>query len=104
MHFHPQDGRIKVQAGLPSDQLKIALTWANQAKILDFTTMKGAFTNFTNPEDWRKFANRVKNYGSIWCCVLAHPGHIHYDMLMDVPHTDKFGHYWNSTWTPKCGP
>lgn len=29
--------------------------------------------------DWTKFFNRVRIYGSIWCCVAAHPGHIHYD-------------------------
>ena len=51
-----------------------------------------------------RFANRMKLYGSIWCCVLAHPGHIHYDLLWDEPHTDKFMRPWNGTWTTVTGP
>ena len=53
--------------------------------------------------DWAKFALRMKSYASIWCCIHAHPGHIHYDMLWDVPHTDKFNRIWTK-WEAKTGP
>jgi hypothetical protein len=44
-----QDGRAKVQAGLLSEQLKTALTSVQSYKVLEFTTMAGAFKNFTSP-------------------------------------------------------
>ena len=52
--------------------------------------------------DWVRFANRIKGYTSLWCCVAAHPGHVHYDMLWDVPHhSDKFGRVWER-WVLLC--
>ena len=54
--------------------------------------------------DWDRFASRMRQYGSIWCCIHAHPGHIHYDLLWDVPHFDKFNRVWNGTWEVKTGP
>ncbi len=34
-----------------------------------------------------------------------HPsGHIHYDMLFDVPHNDKFNRAWNGTFEIVAGP
>jgi len=53
--------------------------------------------------DWDRFSQRMKTYASIWCCIHAHPGHIHYDMLWDVPHTDKFNRIWTK-WEAKTGP
>lgn len=48
---------------------------------------------------------RLKQYGSIWCCVNAHPGHIHYDLLQELEHTDKFGRKWPANgWKPVTGP
>ncbi|GAX79191.1 hypothetical protein CEUSTIGMA_g6631.t1 [Chlamydomonas eustigma] len=98
-----QDGKIRVQEGLMSAQLKVALEAASSFKVLQFTTMNNAFKNFTKESDWSKFAARMRNYGSIWCCIHAHPGHIHYDMLWDVPHSDKFNRPW-TTWETKTGP
>lgn len=46
---HPQDNRVKIQAGLPSHQMAIALGSVRHFKNLEFTTMAGAFTNFTEP-------------------------------------------------------
>jgi hypothetical protein len=57
----------------------------------------------THLGDWTKFFNRVRGYTSIWCCIAAHPGHIHYDPWWDIPHTDKFNRQWD-TWVPKTGP
>ena len=97
--------KLRIQQGLLSENLKVALTNANSFKVLHFTSMSGAFKNFTNEGDWVKFASRMRIYGSIWCCINAHPGHIHYDLLFDLPHVDKFGRKWNgSDWEPKTGP
>ncbi|KAJ9524490.1 hypothetical protein QJQ45_019543 [Haematococcus lacustris] len=94
-----QDGKLKVQEGLTSEKLISALAPAKVYKVLEFSTMAGAFKNFTDPVDWTKFFGRVKGYTSIWCCVNAHPGHIHYDPWFDIPHTDKFNRQWEE-WKP----
>lgn len=67
--------------------------------ILCFPALPGLRT-----AKWDRFAARMRGYGSIWCCVHAHPGHIHYDLLWDVPHVDKFNRVWNGTWEVKTGP
>lgn len=75
--------------------------------VLYFNTMVGAFGNFSDPGDWGRFARRMAHYGSLWCCVeppKGQPGHIHYDLLWDVPgHRDRFGRLWDG-WEPKPGP
>lgn len=82
-----------------------ALAGVASAPLLEFKAPQVVWGNFTRPEDWTKFANRVRQYTEIWCCINAHPGHFHYDMLWDVvPHTDKFGRVWNATWVPTTGP
>ncbi len=97
--------KVRVQQGLMSDQLSTALTNAKTFKVMHFTTMVNALGNFSNPQQWTRFQERMKLYGSIWCCVHAHPGHIHYDMLWDVvPHNDKFGRTWNTSWSTVTGP
>jgi hypothetical protein len=87
-----------------SNELQTALQSVKDFKVLDFTTMSGAFKNFSDVNDWDKFARRMRIYGSIWCCIHAHPGHIHYDLLHDIPHTDKFNRVWNTTWKVQTGP
>jgi hypothetical protein len=42
------DGKIRVQEGLASEKLKVAVKAAASFKVLDFTTMKNAFLNFTD--------------------------------------------------------
>mmetsp|Transcript_17364 Transcript_17364/g.37489 ORF Transcript_17364/g.37489 Transcript_17364/m.37489 type:complete len:686 (-) Transcript_17364:496-2553(-) len=98
-----KNGKVRVQAGLMSSQLKLALINTAEFKVLEFTTMNNAFKNFTDAGDWVKFANRMRVYTSIWCCIMSHPGHIHYDMLWDIPHTDKFNKEWTK-WEPTTGP
>lgn len=81
-----------------------ALSSAQHMMVIRFNSVIDAFGNFTRAEDWSKFARRMAQYGSVWCCVDAHPGHIHYDMLWDVPgHEDRHGRIW-SKWEPKTGP
>ncbi|GLC76877.1 hypothetical protein PLESTF_001850700 [Pleodorina starrii] len=96
--------KVRIQAGLPSAQLEAALAAVKSAKVLHFSTMDAAMGDFSDVPTATRFAARMKLYGSIWCCVLAHPGHIHYDMLWDQPHTDKFMRTWNGTWTTVTGP
>jgi hypothetical protein len=55
----------------------------------------------------REFENKIINYCSIWCCKHAHPGHIWYDMSLDVlPHKDRHGRTFNETypWRALTGP
>ncbi len=156
-----QDGKVRVQAGLLSEQWRVALRDVSSYKILEFSTMKDTFKNFTSTGlwtlltlhctqrsthsgrlskqwmlavsqawarvvqralhgrqhlcevvclisllagDWQKFFNRVKGIGSLWCCINAHPGHIHYDPWFDIPHQDKFNRQWDVPWEPKTGP
>ncbi len=88
----------------PRTLLRSALSSLQHIMILRFDTMVNAFSNFTAPEDWARFARRVAQYGAVWCCVDAHPGHIHYDLLWDVPgHVDRFGRNWPK-WEPRTGP
>ena len=43
-----QDGKIRIQEGLASEQLRVAVEEAASFKVLDFSTMKNAFLNFTD--------------------------------------------------------
>jgi hypothetical protein len=95
--------RVRVQQGLDSMQLAVALREVGSSRLLHFMSMKNAFAKFTDQAAQQRFFKRMQRYTSIWCCVAAHPGHIHYDMWWDTPHTDKFGRQWES-WTPKTGP
>lgn len=78
--------------------------------VLNFTDVSRAVANFTAPGDYAKFAKRLHHYGGVFCCVDAHPGHVHYDFWWDVAHTDRFGRAWggdgsgNATWKPVTGP
>lgn len=80
-----------------------ALSSVSHAALLKFSTMHNAFGNFTNEVDFTRFFKRMNHLGSVWCCIDAHPGHIHYDFWWDVPHTDKFGRKWER-WEPMPGP
>jgi hypothetical protein len=76
----------------------------SHVQVLKFSTMQNAFGNFTQEEDYAKFFRRMNHMGSVWCCIDAHPGHIHYDFWWDIPHTDKFGRKWDTKWQPTAGP
>lgn len=95
--------RVRVQQGLDSAKLTVALSNVGASKLLEFTTMHNAFARFTDEAQQQKFFKRMQRYTSIWCCAAAHPGHIHYDMWWDQPHVDKFGRTWDK-WKPTTGP
>jgi hypothetical protein len=42
--------------------------------VLHFNTMHRAFGNFSDPQDWAKFARRIAHYGSQWCCAEGGEG------------------------------
>lgn len=96
-------GRVKIRPNLDSAKLAVALSGVKSAKHFEFTTMTHAFKNFTDVRDWEKFYARMRIYGSIWCCVNAHPGHVHYDMWWDIPHVDKHNKRWEK-WEVTTGP
>lgn len=79
------------------------LSSVKHVQLLKFNTMQSAFGNFTREADYMKFAKRMNQMGSVWCCIDAHPGHIHYDFWWDTPHIDKFGRQWDK-WEPTAGP
>jgi hypothetical protein len=73
--------------------------------VLNFTSIDAAFGNFTRPADYAKFYRRLTHYGAVWCCIDAHPGHVHYDFWWDVAHKDKFNRDWGEgEWRPIAGP
>lgn len=80
------------------------LSPVSHVQVLKFSTMQNAFGNFTQEQDHTKFFKRMHHMGSVWCCIDAHPGHIHYDLWWDIPHTDKFGRKWDTQWQPTAGP
>jgi hypothetical protein len=81
-----------------------ALSSVRGVSVLKFSNITLAFGNFTRPEDWTKFANRIKHYGDLWCCLATHPAVVHYNLLWDVPHTDVHNRRFNGTWVPLLGP
>eukprot|EP00882_Tetradesmus_deserticola_P016394 GHRQ01017508.1.p1 GENE.GHRQ01017508.1~~GHRQ01017508.1.p1 ORF type:complete len:452 (+),score=165.32 GHRQ01017508.1:1428-2783(+) len=96
--------KIFLQENLLSEQIALTLSPVSHVQVLKFSTMQNAFGNFTQAEDYAKFFRRMNHMGSVWCCIDAHPGHIHYDLWWDIPHTDKFGRKWGTQWQPTAGP
>uniref|UniRef100_A0A383W3X9 Nucleotide-diphospho-sugar transferase domain-containing protein n=1 Tax=Tetradesmus obliquus TaxID=3088 RepID=A0A383W3X9_TETOB len=96
--------KIFLQENLLSEQIKLTLSPVSHVQVLKFSTMQNAFGNFTQEQDYTKFLKRMHHMGSVWCCIDAHPGHIHYDLWWDIPHTDKFGRKWDTQWQPTAGP
>lgn len=91
--------------------LNFTLAWLFMEPAWASCGVEGGFTGASQfavlilvlAADWNKFFHRMRGYGSIWCCVNQHPGHIHYDPWFDIPHTDKFNNFVQK-WEPKCGP
>lgn len=89
-------------------QVQTLLTEYKDVKVLNFTSMVGAFSRFEDLEDAKKFSNRIKKYAAIWCCKHRNPGHIWYDMEFDiVPHVDRHNRKWDggkNKWKLVTGP
>ena len=65
------------------------------------------------PSRQRAFEETLKPMGGGWCCVEPpkRGAHMHYwyDMLWDLPHTDRWGKRWEGRdhegrWRPMPGP
>ena len=61
------------------------------------------YGGFDDPSERDEFYGKLKNSIGIWCCDHASPGHIHYDFMWDMPHTDKFGRHFDA-WEIRHGP
>lgn len=96
--------RLLVAENIDSDRMAMALSSVSSISVLNFTSIDSVFSNFTRAEDYTRFFKRLQHYGAVWCCVDAHPGHVHYDFWWDVPHRDRFDRAWNGTWRPITGP
>jgi len=78
-------------------------------KILHFKDMRAGFGGFSSAEDASRFANEIKVYTSIWCCVNGPrpglPGHVWYDIWWDQPnHVDRHNRLFGDVWVPVTGP
>lgn len=70
-----------------------------------FDSMLDTFGGFVDEEVTRRFHNRMKEVGGLFCCLNETPrGNVFYDMLFDVPHTDRFGREFKGEWEPILGP
>lgn len=55
----------------------VALSVCCGTQVLRITGgIERLFRGYTDEEAGKKFKRRLDIYGSIWCCVNAHPGHI----------------------------
>jgi len=45
---------------------------------------------FTDPEQHKQFIQRIKHSTASSCCLHTQPGWVWYDLLADIPHTDRF--------------
>ncbi|EFN51848.1 hypothetical protein CHLNCDRAFT_37217 [Chlorella variabilis] len=102
------DGADKLKPQLHEEALKAALTEGKvaEAKVLHFVGgIERLFGGWTDEAAGERFKRRLDRYGSIWCCVNAHPGHIWYDFFFDqLPHQDRHGRTVEKTWEPVTGP
>lgn len=111
VHCNSGDKPAELQAGAvllmeqqTDEQLRTALSSMEYIRLLHFSagSMTNIFRNFTNPELWTRFENRMKIYTSNMGTLHEQPGWVQYDMLWDLPHQDRFGRYFES-WTPRIG-
>lgn len=81
---------------------------AAEAKVVRISGgIERLFGGWKDEKKAQQFKRRLDHYGSIWCCVNAHPGHIWYDFHWDVPdHQDRHGRTAskNGVWEPVTGP
>lgn len=97
---------VKLRMGLNDKEIALALmTIARDYKLIHFEDPVGLWGGFAEEEATRKFKRRMDQYGSLWCCVNAHPGHVWYDFFWDqMPHVDRHDRKIEGKWHPKTGP
>lgn len=123
---------LNITAPVGDKEVKRIFRPLRRVKILEFSGIPPTlFAGWANEADKRRFYRRVREFGAIWCCVHAHPvrhishqamrcckgltlrllcgccrrqGHIWYDLLFDVPHTDRHNRVFNGTFPLLTGP
>lgn len=100
------DGVARLRPGLHEAQVAAALAALKQYKVVE---VRGGVARLwgghSEAEAAKRFKRRLDVYGSIWCCVNAHPGHVWYDFFFDqVPHTDRHNRAVAGPWFPLTGP
>ncbi|GKU96021.1 hypothetical protein SLEP1_g9302 [Rubroshorea leprosula] len=79
-----QPGLLRFPKNSSEEMFMEVFSAFKDVKVIQFSSMKDAFSGFTDKTREEKFRNRVKRYVGIWCCVQNHkPGHIYYDMYWD---------------------
>ncbi|TYH58959.1 hypothetical protein ES332_D08G191700v1 [Gossypium tomentosum] len=77
-------GLLRFPKNSTEEMFKTVFSSFKDVKVIQFSSMQGAFYSFTDKTRVEKFRNRMKRYVGIWCCVENHtPGHIYYDMYWD---------------------
>ncbi|XP_012475528.1 arabinosyltransferase XEG113 isoform X2 [Gossypium raimondii] len=77
-------GLLRFPKNSTEEMFKTVFSSFKDVKVIQFSSMQGAFYSFTDKTREGKFRNRMKRYVGIWCCVENHtPGHIYYDMYWD---------------------
>ncbi|KAB2070496.1 hypothetical protein ES319_A08G159100v1 [Gossypium barbadense] len=77
-------GLLRFPKNSTEEMFKTVFSSFKDVKVIQFSSMQGAFYSFTDKTREEKFTNRMKRYVGIWCCVENHtPGHIYYDMYWD---------------------
>ena len=92
--------QVELPIKVTADSLRQRLAPFKDTKVLRFHALPdGAF------EDWDdQFESIMRQSSSIWCCSPGHtPGHIHYDLMWDIPHVDRHGRRFD-TWAVRYGP
>jgi hypothetical protein len=101
------DGVARVARGLPAEKVAAALAEvAAGVAVLKFDDAAALWTGFADAEREARFRRRLGVYGSLWCCVNAHPGHVWYDLFFDSANgTDRHGRARGpGPWAPATGP
>ena len=103
------DRTVRLRRNLTDVQIGTALgPLAKRFKVLHFRNITGAFWQHEDAKDRERFARRLQQLPSIWCCTLPppnKPGHVWYDVQWDiVPHTDLHNRKWRTAWHIVLGP
>ena len=84
---------------------------ARSAPLIHFASLRPDGLKLKLPKAMQPlFDDTIRHLGGGYCCVEPEKrgsfGHFWYDLLWDVPHTDRWGRVWTSEkpWVPTPGP
>lgn len=103
------DGVVRLRGGLTDRQIAAVLgDVVAQYKVLRIRNVTGVFLQHEDAQDGERFAKRMRQIGSLWCCMKPppnKPGHVWYDTQWDlVPHVDVHNRRWDVPWHVRMGP